>query len=46
MELDAVYHKGRFTKGRNNKKEKALKCYVCGKLGHIVKHCCSKNKVH
>ena len=46
MELDAVHHKGRFTKGRNNKKGKALKCYICGKLGHIVKDCCLKNKVH
>ena len=46
MELDAVHHKGRFTKRRNNKKRKALKCYACGKLGHIVKDCCSKNKVH
>ena len=46
MELDAVHHKGRFMKGRNNKKRKALKCYTCGKLGHMVKDCCSKNKVH
>ena len=46
MELDAVHHKGRFTKGRNNKKRKALKCYACGKLGHMVKDCHSKNKVH
>ena len=46
MELDAVYHRRRFTKGRNNKKGKALKCYACGKLDHIVKDCCSKNKVH
>ena len=46
MELDAVHHKGRFTKGRNNKKGKALKCYACGKLGHMAKDCCSKNKVH
>ena len=46
MELDAVHHKRRFTKERNNKKRKALKCYACGKLGHIVKDCCSKNKVH
>ena len=46
MELDAVHHKGRFMKGRNNKKGKALKCYACGKLGHIVKDYCSKNKVH
>ena len=46
MELDAVHHKGKFTKGRNNKKRKALKCYACGKLGHMVKDCCSKNKVH
>ena len=46
MELDAVHHKRRFTKGRNNKKRKALKYYVCGKLGHIVKDYCSKNKVH
>ena len=46
MELDAVHHKGRFTKGRNNKKGKALKCYACGKLGHMAKDCHSKNKVH
>ena len=46
MELDAVHHKGRFTKGRNNKKGKALKCYACGKLGHMAKDCRSKNKVH
>ena len=46
MELDTVHHKGRFTKGRNNKKGKVLKCYACGKLGHMVKDCCSKNKVH
>ena len=46
MELDAVHHKGKFTKGKNNKKRKALKCYACGKLGHIVRDCCSKNKVH
>ena len=46
MELDAVHYKGRFTKGRNNKKRKALKCYACGKLGHMVKDCRSKNKVH
>ena len=46
MELDAVHYKRRFTKGRNNKKRKALKCYACGKLDHMVKDCCSKNKVH
>ena len=46
MELDAVHHKRKFTKGRNNKKRKVLKCYACGKLGHIVKDYHSKNKVH
>ena len=46
IELDAVHHKGRFMKRRNNKKRKVLKCYTCSKLGHIVKDCCSKNKVH
>ena len=46
MELDAVHHKGRFTKGRNNKKRKALKCYACGKLGHIVKDYYLKNKLY
>ena len=46
MELDAVHHKGRFMKGRNNKKGKALKCYTCSKLGHMARDCCSKNKVH
>ena len=46
MELDVVHYKGRFTKGRNNKKGKALKCYTCGKLGHMVKDCCSKNKMY
>ena len=33
-------------KRRNNKKGKALKCYACGKLGHMAKDCRSKNKVH
>ena len=46
MELDAVHHRGRFMKRRNNKKGKALKCYACGKLDHMAKDCCSKNKVH
>ena len=46
MELDVVHHKRRFTKRRNNKKEKVLKCYACGKLDHMVRDCCLKNKVH
>ena len=46
MELDAVHHKRRFMKGRNNHKRKVLKYYTCGKLGHMVKDCCSKNKVY
>ena len=46
IELDAVHHKRKFTKGRNNKKGKALKCYACGKLSHMAKDYRSKNKVH
>ena len=46
IELDAVHHKGRFTKGRNNKKRKALKCYACGKLGHMARDCVTTQEEH
>jgi len=49
MELDATHKvkKEPNQKGRGNptKKREGLKCYACGKIGHMAKNCRSKNKV-
>ena len=49
MELDALHSSKQPGKGPANKagkRGKALTCYVCGKPGHMVRDCRSKNKVH
>ena len=49
MELDALHSTKPCGKGPTNKagrRGKALTCYTYGKLGHMVRDCRSKNKVH
>ena len=49
MELDALHSTKQRGKGPANKagkRGKALTCYACGKPGHMVRDCRSKNKVH
>ena len=49
MELDALHSTKQHGKGPANKagkRGKALMCYACGKPGHMVRDCRSKNKVH
>ena len=49
MELDALHLTKQHGKGPANKagkRGKALTCYACGKPGHMVRDCRSKNKVH
>ena len=49
MELDALHSTKQHGKGPANKagkRGKALMCYACGKSGHMVRDCRSKNKVH
>lgn len=44
MELDLTSRKGSGNKQRGNKRG-TMKCYACGKPGHMARNCRSKNKV-
>ena len=45
MELDAIQHGRRGDKEKKPYKKNTIKCYACGKLGHMARNCKSKNKV-
>jgi len=45
MELDFTQKKGKFRGKKQQGDRKAMKCYGCGKPGHIAKDCRSKNMV-
>ena len=49
MELETLHSTKQRSKGPANKagkRGKALTCYACGKPGHMVRDCKSKNKLH
>ncbi|KAF2274104.1 uncharacterized protein EI97DRAFT_460497 [Westerdykella ornata] len=45
MHLDSVIKGPSLSKDNDKKGKKILSCYACGKPGHIMRNCRSKNKV-